>query len=73
MSKKKLRPVLLHEVTNAKHRIVSVSLDATVAGEWSELHEFAHLNSTWANAGASKQLPKGLFRVTTVDQQVLGS
>lgn len=62
---------LLHEVVGAKHRIVRVAAETTETGPWAELYELAELNGLLANTGEVKRLPKGIFRVSAAQQQVL--
>lgn len=71
MKVKQLARQILHEIGVGKHRIVVVSSEQTVSGQWADLSALAELNGMLANAGASKQLPSGIFRVAQVIQQVL--
>lgn len=71
MKNRKRVKQVLHEVVAGRHRIVIVSADQTVTGQWAELHQLAVLNELLANAQGSSQLPKGVFKVSSVAQQVL--
>lgn len=68
---KKLSKQILHEISPGRHRIVIVSADQTVSGTWADITSLAELNGLLANAGASKQLPNGVFKVASMPQQVL--